>query len=203
MSEFGDRVSNWLKLVRRDLLQTHKRAQRPLFALLLDPSEMPTGHWEVTSDQAFRQKKKMGAEGLRTPSAEGVSVLRYLKDGTVNRTYSVILVPFSSEENALESLPRVWQDGVFGNPFSRNKEIKSGAVDVESLSALTPMVAFESQYEGPDGPGRQRYVATVVGRMLFVANFAALRGGMWSWDDVTEVAERQVAKVREGLHRTG
>jgi hypothetical protein len=201
MSRFGDRVSNWLILVRRDLLQTHKRAQRPLLALLLDPSEMPAGNWEITSDQAFRQTKSLGPEGLRTRSEEGVDVLRYIKDAPTNRAYSVSLTPFSSEEKARDFLPNVWNELLLVNPFSRTKEIQRGVVEVEALSPLTPMVAYEIQYDGPDGPGRQRFVASAVERMVFVATFAALRGGVWSWDEVRDVAGRQVAKIREGLHR--
>jgi hypothetical protein len=192
------RILNWLTLVRRDLRQTHSRAQKPLFAMVLEPADMPAGHWKSVSDRAFRLSKEGTPEYRRARGNGSVMISRCITDPATESSYVVTLIPFVSEDDARNYLPNAMTNR-FGNPFTRNKVISEGSVEVEELSNVRPSVAFEISYDGPDGgPGRQRFVAATVERFSFLATFGR-PGGTWSWSEIADVAERQAAKIRSRL----
>jgi hypothetical protein len=124
-------------------------------------------------------------------------VRRYVKSSALQRHCAVTLTPFASDEDARSYLPNSMK-ALIHNPYSRNRVTWRGVVDVSELSTLTPSISYEIAYDGPDGLGRQRYVAAVVGNMWFLADFAALRGGMWSWGEAADVVARQATKIRQG-----
>jgi hypothetical protein len=200
MSNVRRDISRTFSLVRRVAAQVGSHPLKgPLFAMLLERTDLPDGDWKVDYERAFETGAGTSStdEIRRAREEESITVVRRLKSDATNRTIVLHLVPFASHEDARLYLPKS-VERMLRKPFSRAVVTQEGFVELHELSAIPDVMAYEIQRSGPNGEGGERLIVRVIDELLLTMDFVAA-GDLWSWDEVLSIASFQTHKIQTAL----
>lgn len=169
------------------------------FGILLDPSDLPGGHWRITEERSWPtgQLDPESEKSRRAMSAGGVTAWRCLEQPEPMRSAWVEVVPYASAEDAQLSLGQVPRYFV-GTAQSDEVVLKEQVVEDRTVPGVSDTWIFEKSTNGPNGVSLARYVAGTVDRLLFITCFSG-QGYLWPWAHLISLAALQAERARGAL----
>ena len=193
-------LSRTAAVIRRVLAQVGSHPLKaPLFAMLLEQTDLPGADWKV----AYEMASETGAgtspteEIRRARDDQSITVVRRLRSDAANRTLVLYLIPFVSHDDAQTYLPKS-VGRLLRKPFSKVEVIQEGFVELRELSESRDVMTYEMQYVGPNGVGGERMVVSAIGELVLIMDFVAA-GALWPWDEILQIASIQSQKIRTEL----
>lgn len=168
-------------------------------AMLLEPSELPGDGWKVSGGRSWRP----GFDDYRDERSQRARLtgeyisLRYFEQPKNLRWLWTQVLPFASEEDAIDALPHL------PGRMNRNSErafAESKIIGDLRVADVAHSIVFEESSTGLAGPGVGKYVCGNVNHIVFVVGCAML-GDEWPWSDVIVLAELQARKVESCLYQ--
>jgi hypothetical protein len=172
------------------------RAGKPVRALLLDETDLPSGQWVRSKEHTYAvgAGRPLSDEARRARKEGNVSVFRSFKKENPKEIVWTSLTPYASPADAQRVLPGLVSSMV-RNPRADFSTTSSKVIDDRTPGSQGNSVVYEEEFESRDGPGTTVILGGAVENYLVVLNFTAY-GQPYAREEVDVFFTRQVEKVR-------
>lgn len=172
-----------------------------LVAMLLETTDLPGHGWKLLNQIAYKTggRRPQTPEGRRARNNGSITVKRSFRNEAVNRWLSLFIVPFASEADAIAYVPnavarmtRIYSSKVVAS--HKHAGIEASKVDGPLIADFPTAMLWEMRRATV---GERYVVGAIENMMVFV--HAQAPDDMPPWDELTAVAELQVAKLHRSL----
>ncbi|MGB8195870.1 MAG: hypothetical protein WCF25_02545 [Acidimicrobiales bacterium] len=175
--------------------------RRDALSLLLEPTDIPGGDWEIYSTKSWRSGKLGDGEVNRRRRQTGsFNAIRTYKDKLPDATGAILIEirQFGTETDALTELPTA-RLNLSPSPTNRGAMVAEAAlIEVPQTSESSSAFCIEQCATVGDRVNIHRYVVDSVAQVLFLTDFVALGEGR-PWNEVLELSRKQATRIRSKL----